>query len=76
MEDLDKVEMTVLVDMLARHTAEYTKMLSDGISTQEEFKACKKTITLLQKEIESRKKNFPGNTSDAGSNKISPDYTE
>ena len=53
MEDFTSLETNVLVDMLAIHTSDYTKMLTEGAS-DERYHACKTIITLLQSEIQSR----------------------
>ncbi|MBC7947140.1 MAG: hypothetical protein H7Y42_04620 [Chitinophagaceae bacterium] len=42
------------MDLLSHHTAEYTRMLTEGSETGQ-FDACKKIITELQEEIEFRK---------------------
>lgn len=44
----------MLMDLLAKHTEDYTRLLTAG--KREEFEHCKQTIALLQKEINSRKK--------------------
>jgi hypothetical protein len=54
MKDFNNVDLLTLVDMLARHTNEYMRMLKDG-STEEEYTACKKIIQNLTAEIEYRK---------------------
>lgn len=54
MNDIKKLELSVLVDMLAANTAKYMKMLKDGF-TQEEYNNCKELINRLSAEIESRK---------------------
>jgi len=53
MKDIHNLETTVLVDMLAKYTEEYTKMLSNK-EYSEAFDACKLAIYLLQGEINSR----------------------
>ena len=53
MKDIHNLETTVLVDMLAKYTEEYTKMLSKK-EYSEAFDACKLAIYLLQGEINSR----------------------
>jgi hypothetical protein len=61
MKDIQNLELTVLVDLLSQHTARYYKILSDG-GSEEEFTSCKKTIQLLQSEIEFRKKSAKNST--------------
>ncbi len=55
MINLQALEMSALIEMLAKHTADYTKMLSEG--PKEEYEKCKLAIRALQSEIESRKQN-------------------
>lgn len=54
-EELKKLEITALVDLLARQTNNYMRILKDG-GTKEEYIQCKELIKLLTKEIEARKK--------------------
>ncbi len=54
MEDLNNLDLFALVDMLARHTNEYLKMLKDG-TTDDEYARCKSMIKNLTAEIEYRK---------------------
>jgi len=54
MEDLKSLETGALIDMLADHTSQFTKMLSEG-ATDEKFKACETTINCIQLEIFARK---------------------
>ena len=56
MQELRNLETSQLVDLLARHTADYTKMMSEG-TTEDEYTKCNLTIKALQTEIESRKSN-------------------
>ena len=62
MESFQHQELTVLIDLLARYTSEYSKMFIGG-TKQEEFETCKKMIKALQAEIEKRK-NLPGHSPD------------
>ena len=55
MEELGTIDTSQLIDMLAKHTADYTKMLSGGTTT-EDHTQLKLTIKALQTEIELRKK--------------------
>ncbi|TMI89428.1 MAG: hypothetical protein E6H08_16540 [Bacteroidetes bacterium] len=59
MQELGNLETSRLVDLLAQHTADYTKMMSEG-TTEEEYAKCKLIIKALQAEIESRKTNTTG----------------
>jgi hypothetical protein len=54
MEDLTRVELAVLYDLLAINTATYTQMLAKGTS-EEDFNLCKQNILKLQSEIDARK---------------------
>lgn len=60
MEDVDlkKLDITALVDMLAKHTAEYMRILRDG-STTAAFEHCKDMINKLTAEINFRKQTEP-----------------
>ena len=55
MQSLKKLDLSVLIDMLALQTDKYLKMQSDG-TTEVEFAKCALTIKALQAEIDSRKK--------------------
>ena len=55
LQELQTLDTSQLVDLLAQHTANYSKMLSIG-STDEEFAKCNLTIKAVQAEIELRKK--------------------
>lgn len=54
MQSLKEMEFTALLDLLARQTAAYTRMMSSG-ATQAEFDQCKNLIAGIQEEILSRK---------------------
>lgn len=75
MHELQNLEMSVLVDMLAQHTSEYLKMLTEG-ATEEEFTTCKITITLLQSEIETRKQTAANTTATDTNINFTSDTTE
>lgn len=55
MEELRILGTEQLIDLLAKYTIDYTKMMSDG-TTEEEYAKCNLTIKALQAEIEVRKK--------------------
>ena len=51
MEDIRKLDLSTLIDLLAKHTNEYMKMLKDSY-TDEEYENCKSLIKKLTVEIE------------------------
>jgi hypothetical protein len=55
MQELRRLETTVLLDLLATNTAGYLRMLNTG-AREEEFAKCYLTIRAIQAEIEFRKK--------------------
>ena len=54
MEDLKTIKTQSLVDILAKYTNDYLRMIKEG-TTQENYDACKKKIDELMAEIEFRK---------------------
>jgi hypothetical protein len=58
MHQFKKLSNTVLVNLLAEHTALYTQMLTNNIKT-EEFYTCKQTIEMLTDEFRARKQSVP-----------------
>ena len=64
MHELNSLDNSQLMDLLARHTSEYTKMITDN-NMGDDYEKCKVTIKAIQTEIEIRKNNlnsFPGET--------------
>ena len=64
MHELQSLDNSQLIDLLARHTSEYTKMITDN-NMGDDYEKCKLTIKAIQTEIEIRKNNlnsFPGET--------------
>jgi hypothetical protein len=64
MHELLSLDNSQLIDLLARHTSEYTKMITDN-NMGDDYEKCKLTIKAIQTEIELRKNNlnsFPGET--------------
>jgi hypothetical protein len=75
MQELQTLELPILVEMLAKHTSDYIKMMGEARGSQEEFDSCKQTIILLQAEIECRKQT-PANTTITNPNiNFTEDYT-
>lgn len=54
MHQFKKLPNAVLVNLLAKHTALYTQMLTNNIKT-EEFYRCKQIIEMLTAEFRARK---------------------
>ena len=64
MHELHSLDNSQLMDLLATHTSEYTKMITDN-NMGDDYEKCKVTIKAIQTEIEIRKNNlnsFPGET--------------
>lgn len=58
MDDLKKLNINTLLDMLAKYTGDYMRILKDG-GTKEEYESCKALINHLTREIEIRKGQSP-----------------
>jgi hypothetical protein len=54
MTDYSDLELHNLLDLLVRHTSDYTKMLSQEILPVEEFAQCRQTLAELQNAIEAK----------------------
>ena len=64
MHELHSLDNSQLMDLLATHTSEYTKMITDN-NMGDDYEKCKLTIKAIQTEIDIRKNNlnsFPGET--------------
>ena len=62
MYELHSLDNSQLMDLLATHTSEYTKMITDN-NMGDDYEKCKLIIKAIQTEIEIRKNNlsnFPG----------------
>ena len=59
MHAFQNMQGTVLLELLAKHTRNYTKMLAKGYDDSIDIKECETIIKFLQQEIEQRNKN-PG----------------
>ena len=67
--ELHTLETSLLMDLLAKYTIEFTKMLNDGTG-QEEYLKCKEAIKAIQSEIELRQN---GGAVSTNSNNNMPD---
>jgi hypothetical protein len=54
MEELNNLGNTQLIDLLAKHTADYTKMISENMMG-DDYEKCKLIIKAIQTEIDARK---------------------
>jgi len=57
--DFRHFETSALLDLLVQYTAEYTKILHEG-GTQEQFDESRNIISLVQEEINLRKRKTAG----------------
>ena len=73
MQELRTLDNTQLIDLLARYTSEYTKMISENLMG-DDYEKCKLTIKAIQTEIEVRKTNG-GNVSAESSITTPPDFS-
>lgn len=70
LQELQQLETSILMDMLAKQTSDYTRMLTEGAS-EDEYARCNLTIRAIQTEIELRKRTT-ANTSTTDPNIILP----
>jgi len=62
MEELNKLDNTQLIDLLAKYTSDYTKMISENMMG-DDYEKCKSIIKAIQTEIDVRKNGRgPGET--------------
>ena len=73
MQELRTLNNTQLIDLLARYTSDYTKMISENLMG-DDYEKCKLTIKAIQTEIEVRKTNG-GNVSVESSMTTPPDFS-
>ena len=73
MQELRTLDNTRLIDLLARYTSDYTKMISENLMG-DDYEKCKLTIKAIQTEIEVRKTNG-GNVSAESSITTPPDFS-
>jgi hypothetical protein len=74
MQELHSLETSALIDMLAIHTAEYSKMLKEG-APGEDFATYNLTIRAIQTEIYFRKRNEASTSTTDRDIILQPDYT-
>ena len=72
--ELQKLDMSALVDMLSTHTADYTRMMNKHTS-EDDYVKCQLAIKALQSEIESRKQTL-ANTSVSDPGISLPEYVD
>ena len=53
------LELSVLLDLLIEQTAKYTRVLSTGIKTEDEFMQCHEQIDQIQEAIHLKITNIP-----------------
>ena len=56
MQDLHTLDNSELIDLLAKFTSDYTRMITDN-NMGDDYEKCKMAIKALQTEIDSRKNN-------------------
>ena len=61
MNQFSHLSHTNLLDMLARHTAEYTQMLADN-NKSDDFYKCSRIVEKLTEELEARMREAPHDT--------------
>lgn len=72
--ELRTLDTSQLMDILAKYTIDYTKMLNDG-SSQEEYLKCKEAIKAIQSEIELRQTGGTDSPTSNSSSTMSPDFS-
>ena len=73
MQELRTLDNTQLIDLLARYTSDYTKMISENMMG-DDYEKCKLTIKAIQTEIDVRKTNG-GNVSAESNMTTPPDFS-
>ena len=73
MQELRTLDNTQLIDLLARYTSDYTKMISENLMG-DDYEKCKLTIKAIQTEIDVRKTNG-GNVSAESNMTTPPDFS-
>ena len=57
MHELQSLDNSQLMNLLAKHTSDYTKMITDN-NMGDDYEKCKLTIKAIQSEIDLRKNNL------------------
>ena len=57
MQELNTLDNSQLIDLLAKYTSDYTKMISENMMG-DDYEKCKLTIKAIQTEIDVRKNNI------------------
>ena len=73
MQELRTLDNTQLIDLLARYTSDYTKMISENMMG-DDYEKCKLKIKAIQTEIDVRKTNG-GNVSAQSNMTTPPDFS-
>ena len=73
MQELHRLDNSQLMDLLAKLTSDYTKMITDN-SMGGDYEKCKLTIKAIQTEIDIRKNN-PGGLSGETNITTPPDFS-
>ena len=73
MQELQALDNSQLMDLLAMYTSDYTKMLADG-SLNDDYEKCKLAIKAIHTEIDSRK-NIVSNGSGETNITAPPDFS-
>ncbi len=55
MPEYNKLELQILIDLLAKHTSIYTRLMACGIFSGEEFAHCKHTLAEIHDAIKIKK---------------------
>ena len=73
MQELHTLDNTRLIELLAKFTSDYTKMITENMMGSD-YEKCKLAIKAIQTEIEVRKNN-PTNNQEQVNNTTPPDFS-
>lgn len=73
MQELNSLDNSQLIDLLAKYTSDYTKMISENMMG-DDYEKCKLTIKAIQTEIDVRK-NKKTNISEQTNITTPPDFS-